>query len=429
MQRDQISLSAESIAIPNKDENSSTVWADVPMRAFAGGFYRNLIRMYDYLGVHYHAQPFLFSFTRLPRLHLSSPAPSCIPAPQMVYASNFHQIPPVPRTGDVVHWLAEAVYAVVCYFWFTLCCFFIAPFPENRQTGTPSESLDQYLHRIWLPRAYVANYLLPLISSVCTCSHQELLCFPASDVIDYKRRTHRQQHFVVTAGVQSVQKKLVQGIDLRLGVQLTHVVPQKEGVQLQYTADRGEIATENFDLVVLAVSPDAAAALFSPLERPLSAVPTTTVETVAHTDLSSIAPMLRTTASPSRKTIRSTDSLGMSTQRIHFLSSDNITEAVHEQPNSLLVTTNPLIPLDQEKIIRSARFVRVLRDPRSRMLINSIFDDRAQKNTAKSWRSGDNGIYLAGGWCWDGMVLLEGCIVSAMRIATDLGVDVPWAGQ
>ena len=35
-------------------------------------------------------------------------------------------------------------------------------------------------------------------------------------------------------------------------------------------------------------------------------------------------------------------------------------------------------------------------------------------------------MYLAGGWCWDGMVLLEGCIVSAMRIARDLGVDVPW---
>jgi hypothetical protein len=32
----------------------------------AGGFYQNLVRMYDYLRVKYHEQPFLFSFMRLP---------------------------------------------------------------------------------------------------------------------------------------------------------------------------------------------------------------------------------------------------------------------------------------------------------------------------------------------------------------------------
>jgi hypothetical protein len=42
------------------------------------------------------------------------------------------------------------------------------------------------------------------------------------------------------------------------------------------------------------------------------------------------------------------------------------------------------------------------------------------------WRSGDDNVYLVGGWCWDGMVLLEGCVVSAMRVADALGVEVPW---
>lgn len=417
--------------IPSQDGKSSPVWADVPMRAFAGGFYRNLIRMYDYLGVKYHAQPFLFSFTRLPRHQQSSPTPSCIPGPQMVYASNFHQIPPVPRTVDLIHWLVEAVFAVACYVWFTFCCFFVAPSSEDPRTGTPSESLDHYLRRIWLPQSYVANYLLPLISSVCTCSHEELLCFPASDVLDYKRRTHRQQHYVVAAGVQSVQQKLLEGVDVRLGLRLTEVIPRETGVQIKYTTAQGHEASEVFDLVVLAVSPDIAATLFSPLLYQLSTIPTTTVETVAHTDGTSIVPMLRATSSSnspkhSDPTVRS---LNTNTQRIHFLSNDSITEAVHEQPNSVLVTTNPLIPLDKSKIIRSASFTRVLRSPRSRMLVNSIFQDRKQQKPAFApWRSGDNGVFLAGGWCWDGMVLLEGCIVSAMRVAGDLGVPVPWDG-
>lgn len=395
------------------------------MRAFAGGFYQNLIRMYDYLAVSYHAQPFLFSFTRLPKTQQASSATSCIPGPQMVYASNFHQIPPLPRTVDFIQWLVEAVYAVICYFWFTFCCFFIAPYEEDQRARVPSETLDHYLRRIWLPQTYVVNYLLPLISSVCTCSHHELLCFPASDVLAYKRQTHRQQHFVVTSGVQSVQQKLLKGIKVRLGINLTQVTPQKDGVQITYSTDNGQTMSEHFDLVVLAVSPDVAASLFSPLNSQLSAIPTTTVETVAHTDETSIIPMLRAISSSLPKTQKS--NFSSHTQRIHFFSNDSITEAVHEQPNSIFVTTNPLFPLDKSKIIRSARFTRVLRSPQSRMLINSIFSDRSQgKVSPDSWRSGDNGVYLAGGWCWDGMVLLEGCIVSAMRVAADLGVTVPW---
>ncbi|KAJ5875697.1 uncharacterized protein N7473_013044 [Penicillium subrubescens] len=433
--RDEISLSAESVQIPSQDPNGPSVWADVPMRAFAGGFYRNLVRMYDYLGVKYHEQPFLFSFTKLPKRQQSSSTTSCIPGPQMVYASNFHQIPPIPRTSDLIHWCVEAVYAVLCYLWFTFCCFFIAPYAENLQTGQLSETFDHYLRRVWVPQHYVANYLLPLISSVCTCSHQELLNFPASDVLEYKRRTHRQQHFVVSAGVQCVQPKLLEGVELRLGVNLTHVIPRHNGVQIKYSTEDGKHSSEYFDLVVLAVSPDVAASLFPAVNSQLSAIPTTTVETVAHTDESTIRPMLSATANPTSikcsKELRGSYNLG--TQRIHLLSNGTITEAVHEQSNSILVTTNPLFPLDKSKIIRSASFIRVLRSPLSRLLVNSIFQDRGEPkklsestSAVNSWRNGDNGVYLAGGWCWDGMVLLEGCIVSAMRVATDLGVAVPW---
>ncbi|KAH0602386.1 uncharacterized protein H6S33_008725 [Morchella sextelata] len=36
------------------------------------------------------------------------------------------------------------------------------------------------------------------------------------------------------------------------------------------------------------------------------------------------------------------------------------------------------------------------------------------------------GVWVVGGWAWDGMVLLEGCVVSAMRVARDFGVEVEW---
>ncbi|RHZ73461.1 hypothetical protein CDV55_107797 [Aspergillus turcosus] len=407
--RDQISLSAESIRIPCSEPGvSKSVWADVPMRAFAGGFYRNLIRMYDYLGVRYHSQPFVFSFSRLFSRQQQQQQEE---EPYMVHTSNFHQLSPLlPRQGDVFQWLSEAIFALLCYLWFTVCCFLVTPIED--------ESFDHFLRRIYLPQYYNAKYLLPLMSSVCTCSHEELLRFPAADVVEYKKLTHRQPHYVVTDGVHVVQETLLRGLDVRLGVQSTKVTPRPNGVELTYcNADsKAQEITELFDLVVLAVSPDVVAHIFEPLASSLGEVPTITVKTVAHTDFANL-PQVGMGVKPGVSA-----SEAGAPQHIYLRSNASATESVHVQPNSVLVTTNPLTRIDESKVIQSASFTRVLRSPQSRRLINRVFD----QGSAINWRSGDNGVYLAGGWCWDGMVLLEGCIVSAMRVAADLGVEVPW---
>ncbi|KAF4217929.1 hypothetical protein CNMCM5878_005548 [Aspergillus fumigatiaffinis] len=371
--RDQISLSAESIPIPCSEPGvSKSVWADVPMRAFAGGFYRNLIRMYDYLGVRYHSQPFVFSFSRLSSRRRQQQQPE--EEPYMVHTSNFHQLSPLlPQKGDVFQWLTEAVFAL----------------------------------RLYLLARGAARV------------------FPAVDVLEYKKLTHRQPHYVVTDGVHTVQETLLRGLDVRLGVQSTKVTPTPNGVELTYRKADSEAQeiTELFDLVVLAVSPDVVAHIFEPLSSTLSDVPTTTVKTVAHSDFANL-PQVGTGVKPG---VRVSSKAG-APQHIYLRSNASTTESVHVQPNSVLVTTNPLTPIDKTKVIQSASFTRVLRSPRSRRLINRVFDKEGRRADSKAinWRSGDNGVYLAGGWCWDGMVLLEGCIVSAMRVAADLGVEVPW---
>ena len=69
---------------------------------------------------------------------------------------------------------------------------------------------------MWLPQRYVSHYLLPLMSSVSTCDHAEMLAFPASDVVNYKRLSHGQQHYAVCGGVHQVQSRLVRGVrDIR----------------------------------------------------------------------------------------------------------------------------------------------------------------------------------------------------------------------
>ncbi|KAJ9293082.1 hypothetical protein DTO271G3_8217 [Paecilomyces variotii] len=299
--------------------------------------------------------------------------------------------------------------------------------------GSPSkrgESFGEYLHRIHMPEYHAKYYLLPLMSSVCTCSHQDMLKFPATDVLGYKKRTHLQPHFVVEDGIRSVQDKLSKGVDVHFGVFLTKVESRSDSVGLTWTDSDGVEKTETFDLAVLGVSPDIAASVFEPVRSILGQIPTCKVDTVAHTDYSTLPPLYH----PIQKhVVSSADSLTALIQSekiaqgIHLWTRDGNSEAAHEQPCGVIVTTNPLKSIDPAKVIRSAKFTRVLRTPESRHIINGIFlGHPSEVSLASGWTNGDGGVYLVGGWCWDGMVLLEGCIVSAMRVASSLGVQIPW---
>jgi hypothetical protein len=102
----------------------------------------------------------------------------------------------------------------------------------------------------------------------------------------------------------------------------------------------------------------------------------------------------------------------------------------HVQPCGVVVTTCPFSFLDPRSVNHRARFTRVLRSPESQRIVNAIFGAESRscidEKSVPLWRNGDDNVWLAGGWCWDGMVLLEGCVVSAMRVADAFDVEVPW---
>ena len=100
-------------------------------------------------------------------------------------------------------------------------------------------------------------------------------------------------------------------------------------------------------------------------------------------------------------------------------------------PSGATVWTSPLQAVDEKTMLHRARFTRTLRTIESRALVERIMgrsSPRSKKLDGElgGWVNGERNVWLAGAWCWDGMVLLEGCIVSAMAIADDFGVQVPW---
>jgi predicted NAD/FAD-binding protein len=336
-----------------------------------------------------------------------------------VHASNFHQLPPRSSAIAIIPYFVNVLYLIATYTWFAICCSLVGP--------RRGETLQQYLDRLWMPQHFVTYYLLPLISSVTTCPHNLLLAFPASDIINYKRRTHGAPHYTVSEGVGAVQDRLIKGIDVALTATVTTVEPFEKGVRLSWTQDGAsetKTQTEYFDRVVLAVAPDVVGHVFKPLQHYMHRIPTTIVESVVHTDSSVLC------GSDAAKANR------QDAQLIHLHTSPkstHMTESHHLQPCGAVVTTCPFSPLQAPFVAHQAKFTRVLRSPESQRIVNTIFEHGsrscADDKTMPLWRNGDDNVWLVGGWCWDGMVLLEGCVVSAMRVADAFGVEVPWRHQ
>ncbi|KAL4921163.1 hypothetical protein BDW62DRAFT_198177 [Aspergillus aurantiobrunneus] len=461
---------------------------DLPMRAFAAGYYDNLRRMYEYLGVKFAEPKFVYSISTLP----SAPATATESAAKgegndeylspkqnsdgtyFIHSSNNHIIPPI-RPGGVawVSWVVEIAYLLFWYSWFTAACFWVAPKTRlnldldldlnfgSKLGGTgklhgTGESLRSYLSRIGIPSYYTWNYFLPLMSSITTCTHHQLLDFPASDIIGYARQTYRKPHYTVTGGVQKAEDRLSSGLSVKFNTRVTNVESLKGGrVRVSWISqdDKQEEGLKEYDRVIIAVTPDVVGRIFAPLRHKMAAIPTTSVQTVVHRDFSRVeacSAYLRDSARLQRKgfkaldldmastsTSPSTGSAAAPLTAMHMVTNPSTvqTESIHEHPANMLVTTYALEnSIDESKILHRVRFTRVLRTSRSRDVVNSIFatadpNPAGNGNGHTGWKSGDGNVFIVGGWCWDGMVLLEGCIVSAMRVADALGVDVPWGGD
>ncbi|KAL2833325.1 hypothetical protein BDW59DRAFT_138481 [Aspergillus cavernicola] len=523
----------DSDAESDADADEEPQRVDLPMRAFAAGYYDNLRKMYTYLGVGFEEPRFVYSLSTLDSSSMDSSLKESGKKLKtekkregktyFIHSSNNHILPPIRPPGMPIRkWIIEILYLLFWYVWFTGACFIITPrsAPTTHPTpptyaskstpksnrkgkGKANESLRAYLHRINLPTYYTTHYFLPLMSSVTTCTHDELLEFPAVDVVGYTRRTYRRPHYTVKGGVGKAEGRLSRGLDVRFGKRVTgveygaggegcgKVCVSWESTLLSSPRDgdegrkRGE---EEYDYAILAVTPDVVGSIFRPLRIAMKAIPTTSVQSIVHRDFSRVENCSVHLRRNPRFRVRSSRSLSEFGKRIgnapvsaaiHIFtdlstsnsgsSSSPKTESIHEHPSSTLITTYPIDDnnINGSEILHRAQFTRVLRNVQSRDIVNSIFNnnhdyhddhdhddhdhnepykdtpeteteteteprenkepERNQGGGGKGiWKNGDGNIFLVGGWCWDGMVMLEGCIVSAIRVAEGLGVDVPW---
>ena len=99
-----------------------------------------------------------------------------------------------------------------------------------------------------------------------------------------------------------------------------------------------------------------------------------------------------------------------------------LTEALHAMPSGVEVRTCAL----KVGALRTAGFTRTLRTLESIATVEQIMRGGEEGRGEGGWTNGSGNVWLAEAWCSDGMVLLEGCVVSAMRIADEFGVFASW---
>ncbi|KAH7210236.1 hypothetical protein BKA60DRAFT_464285 [Fusarium oxysporum] len=420
---DRISFDSASVTIKNeKYDDAERI--DLPMRASADGYYHNLMRMYQHLQIPLHPIKFLFVFAKA-----ATSADGTVPVKgsnnetYFIHASNLHQTPPPwPGNRGVIAHFIEIVFLIVCQFWFTIACFLVAPL-KTTSSGY-SETVAEYFDRIRLPRRYTSRYLLPLLSGVATCTHEELLQFPASDIVNYKKLSHGKQHYAVCGGVSQVQAKLTEGLeDVNLNSRVIEAVPQVDGtvlVRWQSTVDAsGRIHEQVFDRVVLSVSPDVAGRIFKPLGSTLAKLPTRQVESSVLKPEKAGISVVDTDDASSRQSIacmhhsKDTSAAQVLTLRTMFTDVGSPrTEALHAMPSGVVVSTCPLREEAQPEAIKKAKFTRTLRNTKGQALVQKLLGDSGSKKSeddeAMAWVNGQDNVWIAGAWCWDGMVLLEG---------------------
>lgn len=388
------------------------------MRSFAPGFYFNLIRLYDSLGIKYHPQPFLFSFANLTRTGSRT---------YFVHPSNNHQMPPPrPQGLSILRYLLEILFLIVSYVQWTLVAFTVPP--------NDNEPLSKYLDRTLIPSRFRDRYLLPLMASVSTCTHAQMLAAPASDVVAYKSYSHGAPHLAVADGISEVSSRLAKDVPIHFSAQVTDVGRANHGRvrvtwQDRTTKNRAE-SSAIFDHVILAVAPPVVASVFGPLRRAMASIPFTLVDSLVIRDDDQVAELSAAASTSGKRS---------AAQLIAFHSGNGHTTATHVTSSGALVLTRVAdAPVEgpvgsSGTVLKTARFPRVLRTVESRMLVNSLFScgpcPPEDTISEKRWHSGDDNVWLVGGWAWDGMVLLEGCVVSALRVARHLGVNAPWERQ
>ena len=384
-------FTAAGVAVPGRGSAGNAVRVDMPLRVFYPGYYPTLTRLYQALAV---------------------------PSEPVSYASSWagddgrlyfryrnlrwgHRSQAVLAPQDLLlGWHAWCIAAALLRF--------------NRQAVRALQrgelaglSIGDYLAAQRYPRAFVDRFLLPAISTVCTCSFAQARGFPAEVIVDYlaqglvRQSVHRALH-----GADDVQRRLLQGIsDLRCNAAVSSLHRERDGVLLTLADGRGQ----RFDHVVLATQANQARQLLADARGDEAAVLEgfhySPVDVLTHTD-AALMPARRRDWSPVNLWVSAAHDVAESTIWV------NAVQPVLQGAADVFQTVHPLRTPRADSVLGRARFERPMVDASSQQALAGlrVLHDQPGRR-----------LWFCGAYAQAGIPLLESAVASAHAVAQRLG--------
>ncbi|KXN89800.1 hypothetical protein AN958_04804 [Leucoagaricus sp. SymC.cos] len=313
------SLGMDAASMSLIDEQSKEQWrVDVPLRAFQGGYYPQLISMYKKLGVRIREADFTYS------LALFTPSG---PNSKRKITSTFIYNGLSGRAGfgkpsslgkmfkgtaftgffmQLWSWLVFAFMTLETIFCFLVSAIYAAPFfrsadIENKSFGewadeaTPRNLLARLIGLDCAWRSYVRDIMVPMYSAMCTATSEDILSYPAVDFLGERSLFHicyriglklilipdliwltiGTHHYLLANGVREVVAALSKDLkNVHLSAPITSITLDPKAPHLAsitYLKPSGEEHTlHGFDHVVFATEAKTAAAILTSWASSLS---------------------------------------------------------------------------------------------------------------------------------------------------------------
>ena len=375
-------------------DDTHKVEIDIPLRVITAGYYHELFKLYQTLGIEIertdHAGAF-FTHTggdvfHYKNYHLGKYSFSFLNSPKRLSRTNlthgmaaikfFHDIKKV-NLSDI----SQLTFGEFLTTW------------PNANT------------------AFIDHVLLPMLSTICTCDYDSIRQYPANIIIDYLACGVAEKGvWKATHGVADIVAKITQGYDIKTHSDIAQI--KDTGSQVNLTLSNREEYI--FDHVVIATQPQHAGPMIAATQPELAdhfnQIEIATSDMVVHRD-SSINPRPWQDTSPVCYSVDKDQQRPMATVCLN--------KSMPSVKNCLPVfqTWHPTKEINAKDILASVTFERPLISFKALEHIKGIQTSMQKPN---------NRLWFCGSYLGGGIPLLEAGVRSSLRVANQLGINTPW---
>jgi len=271
----------------------------------------------------------------------------------------------------------------------------------------------QYLERTKAGEDFIGTVLLPLLSVTCTCDYQTVKRYPADIMLEYLTcGVHKLGITSAAKGVDDIVPRLLQNVELRTNATVEKVFESDNRLRVR-TQDGEE---QSYRHVIVATQAQHAAAMLSDFDirtERLSKVPIEQSIMSVHTD-SDLLPESSVSLSPV------TYHVPKSSERAEV--SVDLTKAIARLSGqkSVFQTWNPMRKIAANRELARVQFTRPAVTLESRAAVAGLRNQNQRPG---------NQLWLCGSYMTEKIPLLEAAVDSAIAVAEDLGVKIPWQSQ